>query len=34
MVAGTVKMKAPEYAEGREAVVIANDVTVQSGSIL
>ena len=32
MVAWLVKMKTPEYPEGREAVVIANDVTVQSGS--
>jgi acetyl-CoA carboxylase/biotin carboxylase 1 len=32
MVAWTVKMKTPEYPEGREVVVIANDVTVQSGS--
>jgi acetyl-CoA carboxylase/biotin carboxylase 1 len=32
MVAWIVKMKTPEYPEGREVVVIANDVTVQSGS--
>jgi acetyl-CoA carboxylase/biotin carboxylase 1 len=32
MVAWVVKMKTPEYPEGREVVVIANDVTVQSGS--
>lgn len=32
MVAWLVKMKTPEYPEGREVVVIANDVTVQSGS--
>jgi acetyl-CoA carboxylase / biotin carboxylase 1 len=32
MVAWLVSMKTPEYPEGREAVVIANDVTVQSGS--
>jgi acetyl-CoA carboxylase/biotin carboxylase 1 len=30
MVAWLVKMKTPEYPEGREVVVIANDVTVQS----
>lgn len=32
MVAWIVKMKTPEYPEGREIVLIANDVTVQSGS--
>jgi acetyl-CoA carboxylase/biotin carboxylase 1 len=32
MVAWLVNMKTPEYPEGREVVVIANDVTVQSGS--
>ncbi|KAL7542231.1 hypothetical protein ACHAXR_013354, partial [Thalassiosira sp. AJA248-18] len=32
MVAWVVKMKTPEYSEGREVVFIANDVTVQSGS--
>jgi len=32
MVAWLVKMKTPEYPEGRNVVVIANDVTVQSGS--
>ena len=32
MVAWQVTMKTPEYPEGREVVVIANDVTVQSGS--
>lgn len=32
MVAWLVKMKTPEYPEGREVVVVANDVTVQSGS--
>jgi acetyl-CoA carboxylase/biotin carboxylase 1 len=32
MVAWVVKMKTPEYPGGREVVVIANDVTVQSGS--
>jgi len=32
MVAWVVKMKTPEYPEGREVVLIANDVTVQSGS--
>lgn len=32
MVGWLVKMKTPEYPEGREVVVIANDVTVQSGS--
>lgn len=30
MVAWHVTMKKPEYSEGREVVVIANDVTVQS----
>lgn len=32
MLAWLVKMKTPEYPEGRDVVVIANDVTVQSGS--
>ena len=32
MVSWLVNMKTPEYPEGREVVVIANDVTVQSGS--
>ncbi|CAB9496759.1 Acetyl-CoA carboxylase 1 [Seminavis robusta] len=32
MVAWVVKMKTPDYPEGRDVVVIANDVTVQSGS--
>mmetsp|Transcript_13003 Transcript_13003/g.28230 ORF Transcript_13003/g.28230 Transcript_13003/m.28230 type:complete len:2095 (-) Transcript_13003:158-6442(-) len=32
MVAWVIKMKTPEYPEGREVVFIANDVTVQSGS--
>ena len=32
MVAWLVTMKTPEYPEGREVIVIANDVTVQSGS--
>jgi len=32
MIAWVVTMKTPEYPEGREVVVIANDVTVQSGS--
>lgn len=32
MVAWLVTMKTPEYPEGRDVVVIANDVTVQSGS--
>lgn len=32
MVGWLVKMKTPEYPAGREVVVIANDVTVQSGS--
>ena len=32
MVAWLVEMKTPEYPEGREVVVVANDVTVQSGS--
>jgi len=32
MVGWVVNMKTPEYPEGREVVVIANDVTVQSGS--
>jgi len=32
MVAWHVTMKTPEYPDGREVVIIANDVTVQSGS--
>jgi len=32
MVAWHVTMKSPEYPDGREVVVIANDITVQSGS--
>mmetsp|Transcript_10466 Transcript_10466/g.13856 ORF Transcript_10466/g.13856 Transcript_10466/m.13856 type:complete len:2095 (+) Transcript_10466:147-6431(+) len=32
MVGWVVSMKTPEYPEGRDIVVIANDVTVQSGS--
>eukprot|EP00522_Entomoneis_paludosa_P016513 CAMPEP_0172450434 /NCGR_PEP_ID=MMETSP1065-20121228/8763_1 /TAXON_ID=265537 /ORGANISM="Amphiprora paludosa, Strain CCMP125" /LENGTH=2096 /DNA_ID=CAMNT_0013202215 /DNA_START=2922 /DNA_END=9212 /DNA_ORIENTATION=- len=32
MVGWVVSMKTPEYPEGREVVVISNDVTVQSGS--
>jgi len=32
MVAWLVNMKTPEYPNGREVVLIANDVTVQSGS--
>ena len=32
MVSWLVNMKTPEYPEGREAVFVANDVTVQSGS--
>ena len=32
MVGWLVNMKTPEYPNGREVVVIANDVTVQSGS--
>jgi acetyl-CoA carboxylase/biotin carboxylase 1 len=32
MVAWHLTMKTPEYPEGREVVLIANDVTVQSGS--
>jgi len=32
MVAWVIKMKTPEYPDGREVVFIANDVTVQSGS--
>lgn len=32
MVAWLLTMKTPEYPEGRDVVVIANDVTVQSGS--
>jgi acetyl-CoA carboxylase / biotin carboxylase 1 len=32
MVAWLVSMKTPEYPDGRDVVVIANDVTVQSGS--
>jgi acetyl-CoA carboxylase/biotin carboxylase 1 len=32
MVAWLLSMKTPEYPEGREVVLISNDVTVQSGS--
>lgn len=32
MLAWHVMMRTPEYPEGREVVVIANDVTFQSGS--
>jgi acetyl-CoA carboxylase/biotin carboxylase 1 len=32
MLAWHVEMKTPHYPNGREAVIIANDVTVQSGS--
>lgn len=32
MVAWKLKLKTPEYPEGREIILIANDVTVQSGS--
>ena len=32
MLAWHTVMKTPQYPEGREVVVIANDVTVQSGS--
>ena len=32
MVGWVVNMRTPEYPEGREVVVISNDVTVQSGS--
>jgi acetyl-CoA carboxylase/biotin carboxylase 1 len=32
MLAWLLNMKTPEYPEGREVVLIANDVTVQSGS--
>jgi acetyl-CoA carboxylase/biotin carboxylase 1 len=32
MLAWTVNMKTPEFPNGREVVIIANDVTVQSGS--
>jgi len=32
MVAWLVNMKTPEYSDGRDVVIIANDVTVQSGS--
>ena len=32
MLAWTITMKTPAYPEGRDIVVIANDVTVQSGS--
>mmetsp|Transcript_36979 Transcript_36979/g.89793 ORF Transcript_36979/g.89793 Transcript_36979/m.89793 type:complete len:2085 (+) Transcript_36979:524-6778(+) len=32
MLAWLVSMKTPEYPEGRDVVLIANDVTVQSGS--
>ena len=31
MLAWHTVMKTPQYPEGREVVVIANDVTVQSG---
>lgn len=31
MLAWSVHMKTPEYPEGRDIVIIANDVTVQSG---
>lgn len=33
MVAWAVHMKTPEYPEGRDIVVVANDVTVQSGAV-
>ena len=32
MLAWTVNMKTPEFPNGRDVVIIANDVTVQSGS--
>lgn len=32
MLAWTTKMRTPEYPNGREVILIANDVTVQSGS--
>ena len=32
MLAWHCQMKTPQYPEGREIVLIANDVTVQSGS--
>lgn len=32
MLAWHVEMRTPEYPEGRELVIIANDVTFQSGS--
>lgn len=32
MLAWMLKMKTPEYPEGRDVVLLANDVTVQSGS--
>ena len=32
MLAWHVTMRTPEYPEGREIVIIANDVTFQSGS--
>ena len=32
MIAWHAKMKTPEYPQGRELVIIANDVTFQSGS--
>lgn len=32
MIAWHATMKTPEYPEGRELVIIANDVTFQSGS--
>ena len=31
MLAWSVHMKTPEYPEGRDIVIVANDVTVQSG---
>lgn len=31
MLAWLIKMKTPDYPQGREIVLIANDVTVQSG---
>lgn len=32
MLAWHVVMRTPEYPDGREVVIIANDVTLQSGS--
>lgn len=32
MIAWHASMKTPEYPQGRELVIIANDVTFQSGS--